>query len=108
MNLGANGKTYWFDVTDFEPVLRNNKRIRMERGGQWQEEMDIRFYFIKGTPPREVKNIQPIWRDASQGYANIISGRAFEDRTITLDPTADHFKIRSSITGTWTRRRVYS
>jgi hypothetical protein len=99
LNLGPNGKTYLFDVTDFAPVLLGDKRISIERGGQWQEELDIQFHFIKGTPPREVKNIQPIWRDAYPNYANISSGRALENRNITLDPTGKSFKIRSSITG---------
>ena len=99
LNLGMNGKTYWFDVTDFAPVLLGDKRITMERGGQWQEEMDIQFHFIKGTPSREVIDIQPIWRDASSNYANINSGRTFEDRQITLNPAGSSFKIRSSITG---------
>lgn len=99
LNLGMEGRTYWFDVSDFGPVLQNNKRITVERGGQWQEELDIRFYFIEGTPPREVKNIQPIWRDSYNNFSNINSGRVLEDRTLSLDPSASSFAIRSTITG---------
>lgn len=99
LNLGLAGKTYWFDVTDFGPILQGDKRITIERAGRWQEEMDIRFHFIQGTPAREVLDIQSIWRDASASYANISSGRAFEDRQITLNPNGSYFKIRSSITG---------
>lgn len=99
LNLGQEGRTYWFDVTDFGPVLQNNKRLTIERGGQWQEELDIRFYFVEGTPPRETKNIQPIWRDSYNAFAGINSGRLLEDRTISLDPTASSYAIRSTITG---------
>ncbi|CAM9915195.1 unnamed protein product, partial [Chrysoparadoxa australica] len=99
LNLGLTGKTYWFDVTDFAPILQGNKRISIEKAGRWQEEMDIRFHYIEGTPAREVLDIQSIWRDASASYANISSGRAFEDREITLNPNGSYFKIRSSITG---------
>ncbi|MFP5471294.1 MAG: LamG-like jellyroll fold domain-containing protein [Bacteroidia bacterium] len=99
LNLGQNGRTFLFDITDFEPILKNKRRLTVERGGEWQEELDVKFYFIKGTPVREIKNIQPIWRDAAESYTNIISGRVLEDRSITLDPTASSYKIRSSITG---------
>lgn len=99
LDLGVNGKTFIFDITDFGPILKDKKRITVERGGQWQEELDVQFLFIKGTPPRDVRNIQQIWRDASENYTNIISERVFEDRTIQTDPTAGSFKIRSSITG---------
>lgn len=99
LNMGANGKTYWFDMTDYAPVLIGNKRITIEGAGRWQEEMDIQFHFVEGTPPRPVLDIRQIWRDASENYTNINTGRVLEDRTVPLLPQADHFKIRSSITG---------
>lgn len=43
LNLGPNGKTWTFDMTDFTPILKGSKRMTMERGGQRQEDMDIQF-----------------------------------------------------------------
>ena len=41
LDLGPTGKTWIFDVTDYTPFLTGSKRMTMERGGQYQEEMDI-------------------------------------------------------------------
>ncbi|MFT5383909.1 MAG: hypothetical protein ACI8VT_004006 [Saprospiraceae bacterium] len=100
LNLGENGKTWTFDVTDFAPILKDNKRMLMKLGGQNQEEMDIKFLFIKGTPPRDIKNIQQIWRSGSgYGYASIINDDILEPRDILLDNQGAYFKIRTMVTG---------
>jgi len=51
LDLGMDGKTWAFDVTDYIPILHGSKRMTIERGGQRQEDMDIKFLFIVGTPP---------------------------------------------------------
>ena len=48
IDFGLDGHTWTFDVTEFGPILKGKKRLYMSRGGQWQEEMDIRFEFIEG------------------------------------------------------------
>ncbi|MBS1567435.1 MAG: hypothetical protein JST39_23835, partial [Bacteroidetes bacterium] len=56
---------YYFDVTDFYPVLKNNATIRLSyhnySGGFTG---NIRFAFIEGTPPRPVTGIQKLWNGA--------------------------------------------
>ena len=99
LDLGQDGKTFTFDVTDFMPMLKGEKRITVEGGGQWQEDMDITFAFIVGTPPRDIINIQQLWPVHSIANADILSDKAFEPRDVLLDATAKYFKIRSSITG---------
>ncbi len=99
LNMGASGETWAFDVTDFGPILKGDHRITMERGGQWQEDMDIKFLFIVGTPSREVKDISQIWRVDYPSYTDIISNKYFEPRDIPLDASGEYFKIRSAITG---------
>ncbi len=100
LDLGPEGKTWTFDVSDFAPVLKDKKRMSLELGGQFQEEMDIRFLFIKGTPPREVRNIQQIWRSSSHhSYTSIINDDVLEPRDIALDPEGHYFKIRTMVTG---------
>lgn len=99
LNLGPNGKTWTFDLTDFTPILKGSKRMTMERGGQWQEDMDIKFLFIVGTPIREVKDIRQIWRTESRSYTDIMSNKYFSPRDYTLDATGKSFKIRTAITG---------
>lgn len=99
LDLGMEGKAWLFDVTDFLPVLNGKRRIYLTRGGQWQEDMDIQFYFIEGIPPRDVIDIQQIWKVDSRPYTNILNNRFFPPVTVPLDPNATNFKIRSAITG---------
>jgi hypothetical protein len=99
LDLGVEGKMWQFDVTDFEPILHDAKQLSVEFG-KYQEEMDIRFLYISGTPPREVKKIQQVWRAGVQrSYQSILSNAVFEPRDVLLDPLASSFKLRAAITG---------
>ncbi len=99
LDLGQAGKTFTFDVTDFTPVLKGRKKMSVEFGGENQEELDIEFWFITGTPERDVLNIQPIWPQ-TRGYFNEIqSNTKFEPRQVNLMPFASYYKVRSAITG---------
>ncbi|MBL7771340.1 MAG: T9SS type A sorting domain-containing protein [Chitinophagaceae bacterium] len=99
LDLGVNGKTYTFDMSDYAPILKGSKLLTMDAGGQWQEDMDVKFLFIVGTPPREVRSIDNIWRVDNTGYTNILNDSYFEPRTIPLPSGANKFKIRTAITG---------
>lgn len=99
LSLGKDGKTFTFDVTDFAPILKGKKRISIEMGGQWQEELDIQFHFIEGVPTREVIDIQNVWRFGRGNYGAIQADEIFEPRMVTLHPDAAEYKLRSSITG---------
>jgi hypothetical protein len=99
LDLGPNGKTWTFDVTDYAPILKGNKRMTIERGGQWMEDMDIRFVYIVGTAPREVLDIAQLWRADSKNYSQIMSDAAFPLKNVLLDANGNYFKVRSTITG---------
>lgn len=99
LDFGPNGKTWYFDVTDFAPILEGPKRITIDGGGQWQEDMDIKFLFITGTPTREVLDMQQLWKVQSRNHIDIMANDAFEPRTIALANNADAFKLRTAITG---------
>jgi hypothetical protein len=99
LDLGPEGKTFTFDVTDFAPVLQGRRRLSVEFGGENQEELDIQFWFIKGTPEREVLDIQNIWPQGRGYFTEIQADQRFEPRQVPLRAEASHFKIRSAITG---------
>jgi len=99
VDFGADGKTWYFDVTDFTPILKGNKRITMSGGGQWQEDIDLKFLFIVGTPSRDIIEMQQIWRPQSKGYGAIIANNAFEPRDVLMNPNASEYKVRTTITG---------
>ncbi len=99
LDLGMEGKTWQFDVTDFAPVLKGAKRLYFT-GGIYQEDLDVRFLFIEGTPTRPVIDIQQIWRAGSMhNYHSLLENRYFEPRDVVLNPQASMYKIRSAITG---------
>jgi len=99
LDLGMEGKTWLFDVTDYAPILKGWKRLSIELGGQRQEDMDIKFWYILGTPPRDVIDINQLWRASSNDYTALMNDRAFEPRNFYFNPEGDAFKVRSVITG---------
>ena len=38
VNFGEEGKDWYFDVTDYAPVLKGQKQMTVSGGGQWQED----------------------------------------------------------------------
>ena len=92
-------KTWYFDLTDYAPVFQGPKRITVSGGGQWQEDMDIKFLFIVGTPPRDVVDMQQIWRPQFKRYIRIMNNSAFEPRNVIMNPNASSYKLKSVITG---------
>lgn len=99
LDLGVNGKMWEYDVTDFGRSLLGNKYINIEKGGEWQEDLDIKFLFIKGTPPRNVLSMQQIWPVTADAYQNILNNKRYEPRNIALRSDAAYFKVRSAISG---------
>lgn len=102
LDLGVNGKTWIFDMSDYVNLLKGNKRLTMA-GGVWQEEMDLEFLFIVGTPPRNVVQYDQLWqgmfRKGDVTLANINNGTAFPTNSFNFSSQATSFKLKSSITG---------
>ncbi len=99
LDLGINGKTFVFDVTDFTPLLKGKKLLSMEMGGENQEEIDLKFVFIKGTPERQVLDISNVWPFQRGGFGEILQNTRFEPRKLILNKTATDYKLRFSVTG---------
>ncbi len=100
LDMGVEGEMWVFDMTDFTTVLRGDKRMSVEFSGAYQEELDIRFLFIKGTPPRDVIDLQQVWRPGvRRSYTALMNEDYFEPRDVLLQPSASMFKLRTAITG---------
>jgi len=99
LDLGWEGKTWTFDVTDFGPILKGDKRIYLTRGGQWQEDMDIKFLFYEGTPVRDVHSIQQIWPVTSESYTVIQNDQKFEPRALDKEDEIASVVVKTTITG---------
>ncbi|GAB5465224.1 MAG: hypothetical protein Kapaf2KO_06600 [Candidatus Kapaibacteriales bacterium] len=103
VDFGLEGATWYFDMTDYQSILRDDKRLVMTLGGQWQEQMDVEFTFVVGTPPRDVVQYDQIWQGTNRIGAgrigDIVDDNKFKLVDITLAETGESFIIKSSITG---------
>jgi hypothetical protein len=103
LNLGATGKSWYFDVTDFTPILKGPKRLVMTLGGERQEQMDLDFLFIVGTPPRNILSFNQLWQGAARAggapIGQINNDTRFPPIAVAMNNGAQAFKLRSTITG---------
>ena len=88
LNLG-NGVTWTIDVTDLAPLLTGKVHLASPNGG-WgdaydqnsQEDLELTFEFIEGTPPRDVINIQRLW-----SFYHITYDKEFENHVAPVEYT---------------------
>ncbi|HWY12543.1 MAG TPA: LamG-like jellyroll fold domain-containing protein [Bacteroidia bacterium] len=103
LDFGMTGKTWYFDMSDYAPLLKGKRRFLMTLGGEWQEQMDIDFLFIVGTPPRNVLECNQIWQGGaswgSSTIASINNDTRYTIQSVTTNSLAQSFKMRSTITG---------
>lgn len=60
------------DMSDYVSILKDNKRMIMTLGGQFNEAFNMEFLFIVGTPPRDVIQYDQIWQGTDRvGIARI-------------------------------------
>ena len=103
LDLGEAGVSWEIDMSDYVSLLTGSKRLMMTLGGQNQEEMDLEFMFIVGTPPRDVVQYEQIWqgtnRRGNARIADIINDTRFSPADVPLSADATNFKLKSTITG---------
>ena len=97
LSLGPNGFRWVYDVTDYVTILQDTVEIS---AGNQQELIDLKFVFIKGTPPRDVKKIESIWLGDYQ-HKDIANDVVMKAVDIDLDPTASQWRIKTRTTGHW-------
>lgn len=93
LDLGTDGWTWVYEVTDFEPLLHGSVELE---AGNWQELLDLKFVFIEGPEAREVKRIENVWN----GNWNL-SGfdSAVSEKTLTMADGEESAKLRTTVTG---------
>ena len=102
LDFGMDGETWLIDLSDFAPVLKGQKSLIMPLEGKYQEQVDLEFLFVVGTPPREVIQFEQIWQSTRNGkhsYANILTDSDLPPSNFTFNNNASSFKLRSSVTG---------
>ncbi len=98
LDLGPQGFTWIYDVTDYEPLLHDTVQLS---AGNLQELVDLKFLFIKGTPPRNVESVRHIWGPFGSYLYKDLSNDAQMMRRIlqTSANISSQFKVKTRITG---------
>lgn len=97
LDLGPNGFTWIYDVTDYAPLLRDS--VDLQAGNQ-QELIDLKFMFIRGTAPRDVKTINRVWGDQRfYSYKNMDDDVNMSEAAIVVHDSATTFKVKTRMTG---------
>jgi endonuclease/exonuclease/phosphatase family metal-dependent hydrolase len=96
LDLGLNGFTWVYDVTDYEPLLHGKVDLQAANG---QELIDLKFIFIEGVPPRDVISVRNIWQEGSYLYRDLADNIKLQATSLKLQDGAETFKLRARISG---------
>jgi endonuclease/exonuclease/phosphatase family metal-dependent hydrolase len=96
LDLGLNGFTWVYDVTDYEPLLHGKVDLQAANG---QELLDLKFLFIEGTPPRDIISVRNIWPEGSYEYKELAVNEELQAASFKLQDAARSFKLRARISG---------
>lgn len=95
LDLGPEGFTWVFDVTDYAPLLHDKVYLQ---SGNAQELLDLKFVMIKGTPPRDVISVSNIWAGSFQ-YTAFLNDTRGEPRQIDIPSEGKYFRVKTRTTG---------
>ncbi len=96
LSLG-DGWTWTFDVSDYRTLLADSVRLS---AGNWQELLDLKFLMIKGTPPRDIISIKPLWYGQfNYGDPNVPFDDLVLPKKIKVPANAVNARWKSRITG---------
>jgi hypothetical protein len=96
LDLGLNGFTWVYDVTDYEPLLHGQVDLQAANG---QELLDLRFLFMEGVPPRDVISVRNIWPEGSYLYKDLADDKVLSTVNCQLQTGAASFMLRARISG---------
>jgi hypothetical protein len=93
---GEEGWEWTYDMTDYSPILRGNRELIV---GNNQELLDIKFHFIKGTPPRNILKVENVYPYGNFKYGELADDSILTNKKIALIPNARGYKLKSVISG---------
>ncbi|MEN8187230.1 MAG: peptide-N-glycosidase F-related protein [Bacteroidota bacterium] len=96
LNLTDKGWEYVWDVTDYAPILKGDRRI--EHGNN-QELHDLKFLFIKGKPSRNVLKVENIWTYGKYKYEDLALDSVLKEKKVAILKEGKNFKLKSRISG---------
>jgi hypothetical protein len=95
LNLGQDGFTWVYDVTEYGHLLKDSVEIQAHNT---QELIDLKFLLIEGTPPRDILGFEQLWR-GNYGHHAIAVDEALPPVKVSTNNNADKFVVRTRTTG---------
>lgn len=92
LNLGQ-GFTWVYDVSDYVKLLHDSVHLS---AGNWQELLDMKFLFIKGTPPRDVISLENVW-NGNYGLNNF--EQSVPPKKLLMDANGEMFRLNVRTSG---------
>ena len=96
LDLGLNGFTWVYDVTDYLPLLQGNVDLQ---AGNGQELIDLRFLFIEGTPERDVIRVSNVYPFGSHTYLELADDKELEKTMLRFSQNTKQAVLRARISG---------
>lgn len=97
LDLGPEGFCWTYDVTDYADLLKG--KIDFAVGNQ-QELVDVKFIFIKGTPPRNLLTRTKVWGNfQSVSYGELSNDDRLTETKVNINSEAKEFKLKTRLTG---------
>ena len=93
---GEKGWEWTYDLSDYAPILNGSCKISV---GNNQELLDLKFLFIKGTPTREVLQVDNIYPYGKYKYSDLSEDLVLKKKPIQLLSEASGYKLKAVISG---------
>lgn len=93
---GEKGWKFEYDITDYAPLLKGKKKIF---AGNNQEVLDLKFYFIKGIPPRKVLSVKNMYPFGEYNYGQLADDSVLKPLKLILPKDATGYKLKARISG---------
>lgn len=96
-DLGPQGFAWIYDVTDYQQYMHGLVDLAAHNT---QELIDLKFAFIEGIPPRDVHNVEPVWRNwTSYNYQQMATDVVLQATPVVLSDSSEMFKIKTRLSG---------
>lgn len=95
LNLGSDGFTHVYDVSDYVTYLHGMVDIQSHNT---QELLDLTFVFIEGTPPRNVVQFDQVYL-GNYGQYNLVNNISLPPKKVLKHADAQMFTLKARTTG---------
>ena len=93
---GEKGWEWVYDISEYASILKGDLHLTV---GNNQELLDLKFHFIKGTPPRDVLSVENIYPYGEYKYEHLADDSLLTLTPLVMNPFAQAYLIKSIVSG---------